>query len=185
MGALRGASVAFTLAGSLPGGVCGQCTYDVTIVPGPTHPVFGQANATATGINDAGIVVGDYTFLDPIAYRWTAETGIQPLPLPVGTLCSEAWDVNSTGRIIGEFQRPGGPTPVTIVWDGNQFAELPPPAGSFSQPHAVNDSGIVVGTTADGTAVLWTSATAIRSSATASNFNLHMPLRGVCGRTGW
>ncbi len=151
MVALRAASLVLALTCSLSGGVRGQCLYDITVVHGPTDPVFGQASAKATSINDAGNVVGPYSFIDPIAYRWTAETGIQPLPLPVGALCSEAWDVNSAGRIIGEFERAGGPSPVAIVWDGEQFTEVPPPAGSFSQPHAVNDGGIVVGTTADGT----------------------------------
>jgi uncharacterized membrane protein len=93
---------------------------------GPDDP-HSYANAISA---DGNVVVGaSGTDADPYSWRavrWSAETGIQALPMPEGAVASQALRVNADGSvIIGIFYRPREASRVAR-WAGMRVAELPP-----------------------------------------------------------
>ena len=134
-----------------------QCEYDVTVIKPPECPLFGAPPTHGRGINELGHIAGS-RFLcgsgwgDHAAFLWTAETGIVLLDMPTGTFESCAFDVNDAGQVVGEFDVANdGFSVLAYVSEGNQLTVIPPPAGTFTVPYVILNSGQVVGATTDGT----------------------------------
>ena len=106
------------------------------------------------GMNSMGEWVG-YRYLcdDPtvkIALRWSAETGLQSMPLPPGSWNSFAAGINDRGTIVGF--REGTTNGIkhgqwACIWMGGQFIEIPPAdnCSAWSGANAVNNADVVVG----------------------------------------
>ena len=105
-------------------------------------------------MNSMGEWVG-YRYLcdDPtvkIALRWSAETGLQSMPLPPGSWNSFAAGINDRGTIVGF--REGTTNGIkhgqwACIWMGGQFIEIPPAdnCSAWSGANAVNNADVVVG----------------------------------------
>ena len=106
------------------------------------------------GMNSMGEWVG-YRYLcdDPtvkIALRWSAEAGLQSMPLPPGSWNSFAAGINDRGTIVGF--REGTTNGIkhgqwACIWMGGQFIEIPPAdnCSAWSGANAVNNADVVVG----------------------------------------
>jgi len=139
----------FCQAGTGAGGGAGglPCGYDVTIIQGPVHPVFGPAIVSASGLNDLGHVCGSWSVLggDGRPFIWTPEAGMMTLPMPPNAFRGWANNINDAGVIactldildIG-FR--------AYIYDHGTWTELPPlPGGLYSEALAINNAGVVVG----------------------------------------
>src|SRR5262249_54957823 len=132
---------------------------------------LGGSRSYASGINDAGVIVG-YSFLpgdtDFHAFRWTAREGMVDL----GTLggWSIATAVNANGAVVGTSSIPSGPAAVqhAFVWSPeHRMVDLGAIGGSESHAVAVSDNDTVVGynarTGGAWQAFAWTAADGMES----------------------
>ena len=141
-----------------------QCQYDVTVIQAPVcPPPLAEPPATfATGLNELGQVVGYHRQCDELtdeeAFVWSPGTGLVTLERPAGVTRAEAVDMNDAGQIVGEMEIAGLGL-VAFIHDGNDFMEIPPLGGTFSQAAAISNQTEVAGTTGDGSpffkAFLW------------------------------
>ncbi|MCZ7528939.1 MAG: hypothetical protein M5U31_00480 [Acidimicrobiia bacterium] len=125
-------------------------------------PTLGGSSAVATGVNDAGVVIG-YSLTagdaDTHMFRWTVDGGMEDLgtPGPGGLVpINEIFEIigpkiNDQGQIsLFGFGKSG---PVGYVWtDAHGFVPLPPFPGQPQVAYALNidDAGRVVGAAATG-----------------------------------
>ena len=166
-----------TLAGSAQGlnnlgEVVGQSSLEGAFFwsqsTGMTRPSTpGAVDRDAVDINDAGQIAGTATFYDGQAYRARGfrldrDGSFRYLhPLPGDTSSAVYGHLSSTGQIAGASSNPGGSL-VAAVWNANtdvvRVGTLPGQLESLA--FAVNDSGVVVGTSGrlnsgDSVAFVW------------------------------
>lgn len=104
----------------------------------------------ARAINGAGEIAGVGAGSNLTAVRWTAGGTQQTLArLPAHTN-SFAWDINASGRIVGQSgvgDSDFSSESRAVYWDGTSVTEIATPAG-FNQSLArgINDPGTIVGT---------------------------------------
>lgn len=131
------------------------CQYDVTVIEGPPCPPYGPQPTVGMALNAKGAVVGYYCACDckvTQGFLWSADGGFGPLEMPQGVLSSEASDISARNWIAGWVIPSTQYGALAFVHDGNQATLIfPPPGGAFSEAHAVNGQGRVVGATGDGT----------------------------------
>lgn len=127
----------------------GQCQYEVTVIKGPFCGVWGYPPIWATGLNDAGTVVGFYwscTIGPARPFTWSQGTGLTSLPIPTGFAEAEARDVNERGTVVGRMRLSETEYYRAVLWqDGNPLNLGTLPGGNCSEASAVNASGQVVG----------------------------------------
>lgn len=110
----------------------------------------GATNGLAWGINDLGVVVGEfYPGAGSKPFFWSSGLGAQALPLPAGTTTGLAWSLNDAGTVIGDA---GG---APVVWrknsSGNYEAVLVAPqisngtGWSGLSLFAINEAGQIAG----------------------------------------
>jgi probable HAF family extracellular repeat protein len=123
---------------------------------------FGGESATATAINDAGVVVGfaGNADGDDHGFRWTAEEGLVDLGTAGGSQ-SRVFGINKDGVICGiSLLAEEGAAFVAAVWfpDG-RVVPLPHLFDGSSDGRGINDLGQVIGSSNDPDgnriAVLW------------------------------
>ena len=100
-------------------------------------------------LNEAGDVVGFVTCsLVQRAFRWTAETGLEVIPMPAGTTESQALAINGS-KVVGTYSNPElelGVTGFLYDFQTDQFTSLGTlPGGNWSDAHAINSTGEIVG----------------------------------------
>jgi probable HAF family extracellular repeat protein len=108
---------------------------------------LGGCCSTANAINDRGEVVGTSQTLSGIwhAFKWSAATGMQDL----GGFNSSATDLNEAGTVVGTDNIGGSPR--AFVWTaagGRRYLAVPMDGGT-SAASGINNSGAVVGWTAN------------------------------------
>jgi len=114
--------------------------YTVTVLE-----VAAIALADALAINDAGQVVGYALEADGCrrAVLWHDGTVVDLGTLP-GTTCSEAWDINGQGQVVGLCHDGGGRSYRAFVWDSGGMRRLPDLGGPASAS-AINAAGEIAG----------------------------------------
>lgn len=158
-----------TLAAAAP--VPESC--DVTALPGGgAHPT-GSRGATASGINDAGLIVGWRAGDDGIedAVIWDKQGDATELAqLPGGSQGNRAHDINNAGRSVGVvYETHDHPHPWkgemgfahAVTWDRNgNLTELPylpgiEELGAQAQAVAINDRGVITGWASGAPTMKW------------------------------
>jgi probable HAF family extracellular repeat protein len=69
----------------------------------------------------------------------------------------DARDVNSAGIVVGDYQPPGSTAGCrrAFVWTPTGAQDLPVPQAGCSSAVAINDAGVIVGHTREGTVLRW------------------------------
>lgn len=112
----------------------------------PLGSVSAGYGATATGVNDAGTVVGTGgSALGQRAFAWTPSTGLSVLSVPIGTRLSEAAGVNRRNEVVGNITGADGVSRAAVWQAGGGAPTLLPTIGTYSSGLGINDVGQVVG----------------------------------------
>ncbi len=125
--------------------------YEVTaIIQTPVDCGFGFDITTGLGLNDDGAVVGYYWcsgWEHKEAFVWTAEEGFVTLERPQGVVSARAVDINDEGVICGTVVVSGlGNRGFVYGYEGDQFTILGTlPGGNWSEAHAIDSAGEIVG----------------------------------------
>jgi len=102
----------------------------------------GALSTTATGINDAGVIVGYDLDTSGVAHGFMLSNGIVTTiddPEGTATLCE---GINSSGQIVGEYTQPNGNNH-GFLYENGVFTDVG--LGVISGAFSINDSGIIVG----------------------------------------
>ncbi len=125
--------------------------YEVTaIIQAPECPPFGYSPILPSGLNDRGWVVGHVIscVIGPdVAFLWTPEGGLEAIPMPPQTSQSRALAINGS-KVVGCFANSNelGITGFLYDVETKQFTSLGTlPGGNWSEAHAVNSTGEIVG----------------------------------------
>jgi probable HAF family extracellular repeat protein len=135
------------LAGSVliqPGQSIGECLrYSVELVNAPCLP----GSAIGHGLNDSGVIAGDYGCLafDDRAFFWDGR--LIPIPTPLEQPDSRALDVNNTLHVVGWMRDydVGSSRRGFLYHDGRTLDLGTLPGGNYSEALSINDAGIVCG----------------------------------------
>jgi len=116
-----------------------------------TIKVPGALSTALGGINNAGVMVGQYE-----AGKGTTRGFMQDgnkltrIDDPEGsqTVCK---NINSTGAIVGNYEDSSG-VMRGFLYQKGKFTDIPGPTGAISsQANGINDSGLIVGAYSDST----------------------------------
>ncbi|MQA28775.1 MAG: hypothetical protein GEU82_02900 [Luteitalea sp.] len=115
---------------------------------------FGGTDTIATGINEAGQVVGWSSFPDAAAHAfiWRRHDGLRDLGTLGGSI-SKALDVNNSGQVVGWSLLGGGSTEVhAFLWSDGVLTDLNDLAITgregwqhLERAYSLSDSGVIVG----------------------------------------
>ncbi len=128
----------------------GPPEYEVTaIIAGFACPPFGLAAVNPSALNEAGDVAGHVTCPAGVtrAFRWTADTGLELIPMPPQTSQSRALAISGS-KVVGWFANSNelGITGFLYDFETDQFTSLGTlPGGDWSEAHAINGKGEIVG----------------------------------------
>ncbi len=128
----------------------GPPEYEVTaIIAGFECPPFGLAAVNPSALNEAGDVAGHVTCPAGVtrAFRWTAETGLELIPMPPQTSQSRALAI-SGAKVVGWFANSNelGITGFLYDFETDQFTSLGTlPGGNWSEAHGINALGQITG----------------------------------------
>ncbi|MEE8156341.1 MAG: dockerin type I domain-containing protein [Phycisphaerales bacterium] len=137
-------------------GLCGGAAhaggppeYEVTAVIEGFQCGDHLAAVTAFALNDSGDVAGFVTCnLVQRAFRWTADTGLELVPMPPQTTQSWALAINGS-KVVGYHVISGdkfGDLGFLYDFETDQFTSLGTlPGGNTSDAHAINSAGEIVG----------------------------------------
>ena len=127
----------------------GPPEYEVTAIIAGFECGDHLAAVTAFALNEAGDVVGFVTCsLVQRAFRWTAKTGLELIPMPPQTSQSRALAINGS-KVVGYHVISGdkfGNLGFLYDFETDEFTNLGTlPGGDWSQAHAINSEGEIVG----------------------------------------
>jgi uncharacterized membrane protein len=110
---------------------------------------LGANNSVATGINNAGVVIGQSQFVGfgpTRGFRWTEAGGMEALDLPPDMTISDANDINDEGHIVGRVSSLGAA--FAAIWAPDGTVEVLPsftPGSFFAQARRINEHGQILG----------------------------------------
>jgi uncharacterized membrane protein len=133
-------------------GDCGRCatlTFKFTTVRVP-----GALNTSVEGINNAGVIAGQYQAGKGITRGFVRDGNkLTRIDHPNGsnTVCR---NINSSGVIVGNYADSSG-TIRGVLYQSGSFTDIPGPAGATSSAaNGINDNGLVVGSYSDSKGVV-------------------------------
>lgn len=139
--------VAAVVAGAA-GSAMAADSYTATTIP----PVAGGTGTNASGVNDAGMVVGQADTAGGALVAFVYENGVSTaLPLLPGFASALASSVNNSGVIVGSCTPETGPSravkweKVAGEWTVNDLGTLEAANGGLGVATRINDSGKIVG----------------------------------------
>jgi uncharacterized membrane protein len=105
----------------------------------------GAPRTIASGVNNAGVVVGSYQSGDYfVGFRWYQGT-LQTIAIP-GNYQTELHGINNVGQIVGGYFAEDDPSHTHgLIYDSGVFTTLDFPGASQTLLYGINDSGQIVG----------------------------------------
>jgi probable HAF family extracellular repeat protein len=116
-----------------------------------TTITFPGSNGTvATGINNNGQIVGNYTTvaLTPQKSNGFIYSGGTFTTLDVsGAVLTQPEGINNSGQVVGYFQSPSDQSPAdhAFLYSGGTFTTFDDPAATYTEFQSINDSGTITG----------------------------------------
>jgi uncharacterized membrane protein len=134
-----------------PAGMTGQVAYTVSGGPLFSSPTFtpvplpANMNSQATGVNDAGTIVGFYQY-DAAGDLTSFEdvNGMVTSFQPFGSMSSVALGINNLGDIVGDYLDAGGTMHGYLDANG-VFTSFDPAGSAGTTANGINDLGQIVG----------------------------------------
>ena len=151
LGINRAGTTAAGYSSTDPTGLTLQMAMFVTGGPSFTSPTFidinpllpANFNSQATGVNDAGTVVGFYQDAMGNSTAFVDNSGtIIPFSFP-GAVSTQALGINDLGEIVGDYV--AGGVMHGFLDDAGVFTTLDPPGSSATTANGINDLGQIVG----------------------------------------
>ncbi len=134
-----------------PAGMTGQTAYVVSGGPTFSTPVFTPIplppnfNSQATGVNDAGTVVGFYDYTGTGLFSAFEDIGGTVTSFQAfGSTSSQALGVNNLGEIVGDYVDAGG-VMHGFLDDAGVFSTIDPLGSTSTTANGINDKGQIVG----------------------------------------
>jgi probable HAF family extracellular repeat protein len=127
---------------------------------------LGGDNSYASGINDAGQIVGvsDSAEIDQYgdhpqhAFLW--QNGVMTDLGTLGGSASRAYGINNAGQIVGDADIAGDNVPHAFLWQNGVMTDLGTlPGGYYSTASAINNAGQVVGVSDSNYPFIWQNGT--------------------------
>ncbi len=115
----------------------------------------GATSSSLAAINDAGVIVGtsqvavSSSTTTSVLTLWTGTAVAQSTPA-VATAPGPL-DINESGQVVGTLDT--GAQPHAFVWSPGQLVDLGTFGGVRSAATSINDLGVIVGTTTDGSSL--------------------------------
>jgi uncharacterized membrane protein len=144
-----------------PAGATGQIAGTVSGGPSFTSPTFTNINnllptndnSQATGVNDAGTVVGFFQEGPNFTAFVDKRGAITSFQFP-GSMSTQALGVNDLGEIVGDYIGADGEM-FGFLDNGGTFSTINPSGATSSTANGINDLGRIVGfyTAADGNTI--------------------------------
>jgi hypothetical protein len=132
-------------------GMTGQVAYTVSGGPSFSSPTFtpvplpANFNSQATGVNDAGTIVGFYVYDAAGDFTSFVDASGTVTPFqPFGSTSSQALGVNSLGDIVGDYVDAGGMMHGYLDANG-VFTSFDPTGSAGTTANGINDLGQIVG----------------------------------------
>ncbi|HEY2621457.1 MAG TPA: PEP-CTERM sorting domain-containing protein [Acetobacteraceae bacterium] len=157
LGINKSGTIAAGYSSTQPDGATLQKAYTVSGGPSFTSPVFTDINALlpanfnsqATGVNDAGTVVGFYDTDGAGDFSSFADVnGTLTSFQPFGSTSSQALGINNLGDIVGDYVDGTGAMHGYLDV-GNMFTSFDPTGSTATTANGINDLGQIVGFYAD------------------------------------
>ena len=132
-------------------GMTGQVAYTVSGGPSFSSPTFTPVplpvnmNSQATGVNDAGTIVGFYQYNGAGDLTSFVDVSGTVTPFqPFGSMSSVALGINSLGDIVGDYVDAGGMMHGYLDANG-VFTSFDPTGSTGTTANGINDLGQIVG----------------------------------------
>jgi hypothetical protein len=136
------------LTGQIAGTVSGGPNFTTPTFTNVNHLLPANFNSQATGVNDAGTVVGFFQTTPNTAPLFTAfediAGAITPFQFP-GSMSTQALGVNDLGEIVGDYIDPATGMMHGFLDDAGVFTTLDPMGSSATTINGISDNGTVVG----------------------------------------
>jgi uncharacterized membrane protein len=113
-------------------------SYTEVAYPGAWESYPGQKTTWAEGINDAGIIVGDYPESSSVELGFVLSGGTYTRLAYPGATYTRAYGINNSGQIVGEMYGPGIDLQGFLLDDGT-YTALP------YRAYGINNLGEIVG----------------------------------------
>lgn len=120
-----------------------QLNYTYTLLDVP-----GSIDTNATGINNAGQVVGWYIDANSQAHGFLYSGGTYTTLDPPGSVYSLAYGINDAGQVVGWYQKTSLlANPQGFLLSGGTYTNIVPPGatGTMNSALAINNAGQIVG----------------------------------------
>jgi probable HAF family extracellular repeat protein len=133
------------LTATLSNAAQGQSNYTYTTFD---FPGAGSNGTVATGINDAGDVVGYYydSYVYPHGFLW-ANGSMNTVDFPQSKFMTSLFGINNCGTIVGQiFDNNGATTLQSFVLAGGKYTLVNYPGSVSTQALGINDHGMLAGT---------------------------------------
>jgi hypothetical protein len=140
-----------------PAGMTGQQAFSLK---GTTYTNINallptNLNSQATGVNNAGTVVGFYQYNStPDFSAFVDKAGVVTSFQFPGSIDTQALGINDLGEIVGDYVAAGGQM-FGFLDNGGIFSTINPPGATASTANGINDNGTTVGfyTAANGSTI--------------------------------